>query len=249
MCRASGAGEDETTQVICLRMTAVLRVLLAMWRPRGGSRPREEGAAGRRAEELLSEAQTGKKNQPASVCHRLSVQPPHLWCCFASPQKETVVGHVASGGSWEVDGGEEDKEYAASRRVNVRRKQEEKGFSSTAGRHQSQSGSSALLGRRGTAWAGAWRKDRSTPQQDNLGVTMVGVWAPSLRCRGSTRRGRDAPAALLLLSSAPLTQCSRPHRPAPPTSRLLDHMSVPDRHKEVDTGKRKVQEHKEGAQI
>lgn len=34
------------------------------------------------------------------------------------------------GGSWEVDGGEEeDKEHAAPRRVNVRRKQEEKGFS------------------------------------------------------------------------------------------------------------------------
>lgn len=53
----------------------------------------------------------------------VTVQPSHLWCCFASPKKETVVGHVASGrqlGGGRREEEEYDKEHAVRGRVNVR---------------------------------------------------------------------------------------------------------------------------------
>lgn len=182
----------------------------------------------RRPEELLSELKPVRRISRRPC---VTVQPPHLWCCFASPQKETVVGHVALGrqlGGGRRGGGGQGACGTATGECSEETGRE--GFlSSSAGRQHSDDGSSALPGKRGTGWL--WMRRKNTQVVHTVGGQpwshIGGRLGPSLGCRGHTFRGRDAPAALLLLSSAPLTQCSRSQRPAPPR---LGHLLAPGSH-------------------
>lgn len=160
MCRASGAGEDETAQVICLRMIAAVRVHrhVVAWRQQQAVCGAGGGSAGRRSEELLSELKPVRRISRRPC---VTVQPPHLWCCFASPQKETVVGHVALGrqlGGGRRGGGGQGACGTATGECSEETGRE--GFlSSSAGRQHSDDGSSALPGKRGTGWLRMRRKN------------------------------------------------------------------------------------------
>lgn len=126
----------------------------------------------------------------------VTVQPPHLWCCFASPQKETVVGHVALGrqlgGGWRGGGGQ--GECGAATGECSEETGRERVLPSSAGRQHSEGGSSAHL--RGEALAGGGGGNEA---QELLGrphsrrTTLDShwwIWVPSLGCcaRGGLAR-------------------------------------------------------------
>ncbi|MPC65382.1 hypothetical protein E2C01_059517 [Portunus trituberculatus] len=106
MCRASGTRRDETAQVNVPPDDS--RAACAAHHVES-SRQRQAscgaGVEGQRAEEALSELKPVRRISRRPC---VTVQPSHLWCCFASPQRETVVGHVASGrqlGGGQTEGG------------------------------------------------------------------------------------------------------------------------------------------------
>lgn len=70
-----------------------------------GVEEEEEEVEGQRPEEPLSEVPTGKKNQPAYVCHRPAVTSVVLFCLTPEGDSCGPCGVRAAAGRWTVGGG------------------------------------------------------------------------------------------------------------------------------------------------